>query len=488
MEKRGQIFLEFLFTYGWAILAVLVSLGALAYFGVIKTDRFIPEFCVTEAGISCDDFVVYDSGQIFLQTTNYLGKEMRNVYAFLTDKYGNICELLGVSLIKPGQQVTFSSNPDDLDCYFEAGEFVELDLEIDYETLTLNNENIERSIQGSLVAEVKVLPETICGDGICELTETCDSCSDDCGICSDGGDGPACGNNIKETGEVCDGSDLDGETCESLGYGAGILLCSADCAGFDTFQCNPATPCGNGVVEFGEVCDDGNNLSCDGCRADCSREDNICGDTIKECGEKCDSNSATCTTGDGYSGVSLCNDLCTGYDSCLSPNFCGDGTCNGPETCSSCSPDCGECDGGDGTGSFLPGTQIMMSDGTTKSIEFIKPGEFVISYDESVGLITSEEVEAAFSHSMPGYYTINNELKITETNPIWSNNKWTYSGKLSVGDTLMRYDITEVGISSIVYIEGEVNVYNLRVKNTRTYFAEGILVHNKDEDATPPGP
>jgi cysteine-rich repeat protein len=46
--------------------------------------------------------------------------------------------------------------------------------------------------------------------------------------------------------------------------------------------------CGDGAVNGSDVCDDNNNVSCDGCRADCTREDDVCGDTITECGEQCD--------------------------------------------------------------------------------------------------------------------------------------------------------------------------------------------------------
>src|SRR3989338_8865439 len=58
MEKRGQAALEFLMTYGWAILVVLVAIGALAYFGVLRPERLLPEKCVvaTGSGIFCDDY------------------------------------------------------------------------------------------------------------------------------------------------------------------------------------------------------------------------------------------------------------------------------------------------------------------------------------------------------------------------------------------------------------------------------------------------
>ena len=44
-RKKGQAAMEFLMTYGWAILVVLVAIGALAYFGVLSPDRFLPERC-----------------------------------------------------------------------------------------------------------------------------------------------------------------------------------------------------------------------------------------------------------------------------------------------------------------------------------------------------------------------------------------------------------------------------------------------------------
>ncbi len=54
MNKRAQAALEFLMTYGWAILVVLAAIGALAYFGVLSPTNFVPERCVTSnAALSC---------------------------------------------------------------------------------------------------------------------------------------------------------------------------------------------------------------------------------------------------------------------------------------------------------------------------------------------------------------------------------------------------------------------------------------------------
>jgi hypothetical protein len=40
---NGSAAMDFLLTYGWAILVILVAIGALYYFGVLNPDRFVPE-------------------------------------------------------------------------------------------------------------------------------------------------------------------------------------------------------------------------------------------------------------------------------------------------------------------------------------------------------------------------------------------------------------------------------------------------------------
>ena len=54
-SRASQAAMEFLMTYGWAILVVLVAVGALAYFGVLSPDKFLPAKCTLQAGIGCID-------------------------------------------------------------------------------------------------------------------------------------------------------------------------------------------------------------------------------------------------------------------------------------------------------------------------------------------------------------------------------------------------------------------------------------------------
>ncbi len=41
MNKKGQAAMEFLMTYGWAILAAVIAIGVLAYFGVFSPGKYI---------------------------------------------------------------------------------------------------------------------------------------------------------------------------------------------------------------------------------------------------------------------------------------------------------------------------------------------------------------------------------------------------------------------------------------------------------------
>jgi len=74
--KRGQAAMEFLMTYGWAILVVLVVIAALAYFGVLSPSNLLPEKCTFPVSLSCSDFSVSTTG-ITLVFQNGAGRDMK---------------------------------------------------------------------------------------------------------------------------------------------------------------------------------------------------------------------------------------------------------------------------------------------------------------------------------------------------------------------------------------------------------------------------
>jgi hypothetical protein len=109
-----------------------------------------------------------------------------------------------------------------------------------------------------------------------------------------------CGNNVIEGDEACDLSQVNGETCQSLGYQGGQLGCLLTCTDYNLLGC---FICGNGVVDIAEDCEGGvvpEDVTCEelgfqagdvACGADCLydlSECSICGDGVQQGPEDCD--------------------------------------------------------------------------------------------------------------------------------------------------------------------------------------------------------
>ncbi len=75
MIKKGQAAMEFLMTYGWAILVVLIAIGALMYF--IKPTEMLPEKCTlpTGSGLFCDKWSA-TTGTLSLKIKNTLNDDV----------------------------------------------------------------------------------------------------------------------------------------------------------------------------------------------------------------------------------------------------------------------------------------------------------------------------------------------------------------------------------------------------------------------------
>ncbi|GIU69865.1 MAG: hypothetical protein KatS3mg002_1101 [Candidatus Woesearchaeota archaeon] len=74
MNNKAQAALEFLMTYGWAILVVLAAIGALAYFGVLSPTNFLPDQCTATSGIGCLGKPLISTNSVSFTLTNGLGQ------------------------------------------------------------------------------------------------------------------------------------------------------------------------------------------------------------------------------------------------------------------------------------------------------------------------------------------------------------------------------------------------------------------------------
>jgi len=60
--RKSQAALEFLTTYGWAFLVILIMIGALAYFGILRPSRLLPDRCNFGPELECQDFQIVHGG------------------------------------------------------------------------------------------------------------------------------------------------------------------------------------------------------------------------------------------------------------------------------------------------------------------------------------------------------------------------------------------------------------------------------------------
>ena len=121
-------------------------------------------------------------------------------------------------------------------------------------------------------------------------------------------DPQVCGNGLVENGEACDdGNQNEGDGCSAL--------CMLEA---------PPPRCGNGQLDQGESCDDSNQEDGDGCSSNCTIEalENVCGDGLRGPSEACDDGNNN--DGDGCSAQCIIEPP---------PSRCGDGRLTMDEEC-----------------------------------------------------------------------------------------------------------------------------------------------------------
>jgi len=97
MIKKGQGALEFLMTYGWAFLVILIMIGALAYFGILNPKQFLPDRCSFGSEIQCRDHWMNQS-DIKLKLVNNFGTTVNVSSMNATTPDGFSCAAVGPSL------------------------------------------------------------------------------------------------------------------------------------------------------------------------------------------------------------------------------------------------------------------------------------------------------------------------------------------------------------------------------------------------------
>ncbi|MFF8383440.1 RHS repeat-associated core domain-containing protein [Streptomyces kanasensis] len=143
--------------------------------------------------------------------------------------------------------------------------------------------------------------------------------------------------------------------------------------------------------------------------------------------------------------------------------------------------------------SFLPGTGVLLADGTTKPIEDVELGDQVVVTDpdtgettvrEVAGTIVTEDDKQFVDLLIAGESAAAEKLVSTTTHPFWvaSEKRWIEAGDLKRGMTLRTADGDLVTVEHTRQFEKRQRTHDLTITSIHTYYvlagATPVLVHN----------
>lgn len=142
-KRKGQVALEFLMTYGWAFLIILVVIGAFVYFNVLNPGRHIGGNCILTAGTYCNAHSI-ETDRIQMEIRNDLGSTITIHEARISPAVGGhddiTCDFTGEPIsISVGRTDIITCDDDSADWYtgedaLEAGERYQGDVVVIFST------------------------------------------------------------------------------------------------------------------------------------------------------------------------------------------------------------------------------------------------------------------------------------------------------------------------------------------------------------------
>ncbi|MFJ2649659.1 polymorphic toxin-type HINT domain-containing protein [Streptomyces sp. NPDC087420] len=143
--------------------------------------------------------------------------------------------------------------------------------------------------------------------------------------------------------------------------------------------------------------------------------------------------------------------------------------------------------------SFLPGTRVLMADGTTKAIEDLRVDDEILATEPKTGETSPQKVTAELLSeglknlvkvTVKGKSGAQQKLISTDNHPFWviGLRKWVEAADLKPGQWLRTSAGTRVQIDALQPWTQTARVHNLSVSGPRTYYVLAgetpVLVHN----------
>ena len=154
--------------------------------------------------------------------------------------------------------------------------------------------------------------------------------------------------------------------------------------------------------------------------------------------------------------------------------------------------------------SFVPGTLVLMADGSCKKIEDLRKGEFVLATDPTTGKsgarkVTQVRTKVSKRTMVEVSDSSGGKIKVTDEHPFWveSEKRWVNAIDLKPTYRFLAADNRPAEISGTRTWSGIEKVHNFAVDELHTYYVASsqesapVLVHNEDarkSNGNPCGP
>ena len=159
MQKKAQSALEFLTTYAWAFLVMIIVIGVIAYFGVLRPQKILPDRCNFGAEFTCLNYQISSaSNQFKLRLKNNLAAPVTisgiSLNSETTTQYSCTNPTLPISNMPSGNitDLTFTSC-NTATAGFVVGDKAKVLVKITYYDVT-SGAGYARDVQGEVFATV----------------------------------------------------------------------------------------------------------------------------------------------------------------------------------------------------------------------------------------------------------------------------------------------------------------------------------------------
>ncbi|SKC82765.1 polymorphic toxin-type HINT domain-containing protein [Krasilnikoviella flava] len=144
--------------------------------------------------------------------------------------------------------------------------------------------------------------------------------------------------------------------------------------------------------------------------------------------------------------------------------------------------------------SFVPGTLVLLADGTSKPIEDVQLGDQVLATDETTGksepqavvaLITGDGDKDLVTLTVTDAHGDIGSVTATDGHPFWvpALDEWVDAGDLKPGQWLQTAAGTHVQLTAIETTRTRARVHNLTISGSHTYYVtateQSLLSHNE---------